>query len=158
MTARVMVTPLGVYTGAVEQGAVVCLRSGAAQVSGWEPEEDRQLLDRLEQQLKEYFQGRREAFDLPLRLAGTQFQTQVWERLRQIPYGETRTYGQIAQAIGRPGASRAVGAACGKNPILLLVPCHRVVGSGGALTGFSGEGGIRLKKALLQLEEQRKRG
>lgn len=156
MTARVMVTPMGTYTAAVEQGAVVCLRSGAAQVSSWEPEEDRLLLDRLEQQLNEYLRGQRQTFDLPLRLVGTQFQTQVWEQLRQIPYGETRTYGQIAGAIGQPKASRAVGAACGKNPILLLVPCHRVVGHGGELTGFSGKGGIRLKKALLRLEEQGK--
>lgn len=154
MTARVMVTSLGCFTAGVEAGAVVFLQSGARQVSSWEDPEDRPLLDRLELQLEEYARGKRREFDLPLRLVGTPFQTQVWEQLRQIPYGETRSYGQIAAALGRPKASRAVGAACGKNPILLLVPCHRVVGRDGSLTGFSAEGGISMKKALLRLEEQ----
>ena len=154
MTARVMVTALGCYTAVVDAGAVVCLRCGAAQVSSNEDPEDRPLLDRLENQLNEYFLGKRRSFDLPLRMVGTGFQTAVWEALRSIPYGETRTYGEVAEAIGRPGAGRAVGAACGRNQLLLLIPCHRVVGKNGSLTGFSAEGGLRTKRALLELERR----
>lgn len=103
-------------------------------------------------QLTEYFAGERHEFDLPLRLNGTEFQLLVLDELRRIPYGETTSYGDIAKRIGRPKAVRAVGAANGRNPIPIIVPCHRVIGSGGALTGFGG--GLDTKKALLQLEAE----
>ena len=103
-------------------------------------------------QLTEYFAGERHDFDLPLRLNGTEFQLLVLDELRRIPYGETTSYGDIAKRIGRPKAVRAVGAANGRNPIPIIVPCHRVIGSGGALTGFGG--GLDTKKALLKLEAE----
>ena len=103
-------------------------------------------------QLKEYFAGERHEFDLPLRLDGTEFQLLVLDELRRIPYGETTSYGAIAARIGRPKAVRAVGAANGRNPIPIVVPCHRVIGSGGDLTGFGG--GLDTKEALLRLEAE----
>ena len=104
------------------------------------------------QQLEEYFAGERKDFDLPLHLSGTDFQVQVLQELRRIPYGETRSYGDIAKRIGRPNAMRAVGAANGRNPIPIIVPCHRVIGSSGDLTGFGG--GLDTKEALLRLEAE----
>lgn len=101
-------------------------------------------------QLARYFAGELTDFDLPVALEGTEFQRQVWAALQTIPYGETRSYGEIAAAIGRPGASRAVGLANGHNPISIIVPCHRVIGASGDLTGYGG--GIDRKRALLQLE------
>jgi methylated-DNA-[protein]-cysteine S-methyltransferase len=106
-----------------------------------------------ERQLAEYFAGRRPAFDLPLDFAGTEFQKKVWAALLTIPLGETRTYAQIARQIGRPAAVRAVGAANGKNPISIVAPCHRVIGSDGKLTGFAG--GLDAKAFLLRLEGAR---
>lgn len=103
-------------------------------------------------QLLEYFAGDRKEFDLPLHLSGTEFQLQVLEELQRIPYGETTSYGDIAERIGRPKATRAVGAANGRNPIPIIVPCHRVIGSSGNLTGFAG--GLDLKEALLRLEAE----
>lgn len=108
------------------------------------------VLREAERQLGEYFAGTREAFDLPLDFHGTDFQKRVWQQLLAIPFGETRSYGEIARALGQPGASRAVGAANGKNPISIVAPCHRVIGSGGALTGFAG--GLEAKQRLLALE------
>ena len=101
-------------------------------------------------QLKAYFAGELKEFDLPLRLDGTPFQRTVWEQLRRIPYGETRSYGELADAIGNPKASRAVGLANGRNPLGIIVPCHRVVGANGSLTGFGG--GLDRKKRLLDFE------
>jgi methylated-DNA-[protein]-cysteine S-methyltransferase len=101
-------------------------------------------------QLQEYFAGQRTDFDLPLTLAGTPFQRQVWDALRAIPYGRTVSYGQLAQRLGRPSAARAVGLANGRNPVGIIVPCHRVVGAGGALTGYGG--GLERKRQLLDLE------
>ena len=101
-------------------------------------------------QLTEYFAGERTAFDLALAPAGTPFQLEVWEALRRIPYGGTRSYGELAAELGRPGSARAVGAANARNPISIVVPCHRVVGSAGALTGYAG--GVEAKRALLDLE------
>jgi methylated-DNA-[protein]-cysteine S-methyltransferase len=101
-------------------------------------------------QLAEYFAGRRDSFDLPLKLTGTAFQQQVWAALQEIPCGQTWTYGQLAEHIGRPTASRAVGLANGRNPISVIVPCHRVVGSDGSLTGYGG--GVERKRALLEHE------
>ncbi len=104
------------------------------------------------QQLTEYFAGTRREFDLPVALSGTEFQVSVLEALQKIPYGETVSYGEIAKRIGRPKAVRAVGAANGRNPIPIVVPCHRVIGSSGDLTGFGG--GLDTKEALLRLEAE----
>jgi methylated-DNA-[protein]-cysteine S-methyltransferase len=101
-------------------------------------------------QLRAYFDGRRTGFDLPMVLKGTPFQRRVWEALCDIPYGETVTYGRLAARIGQPPAARAVGLANGKNPIGIIVPCHRVVGSAGDLTGYGG--GLATKRRLLDLE------
>ncbi|TAM73799.1 methylated-DNA--[protein]-cysteine S-methyltransferase [bacterium] len=106
--------------------------------------------DAAVRQLHEYFAGKRRAFDLTLAPDGTPFQLRVWEELRRIPYGTTTTYGTIAKSLGKPNAARAVGLANGANPIPIVVPCHRVIGSSGALTGFGG--GIDIKAALLALE------
>jgi methylated-DNA-[protein]-cysteine S-methyltransferase len=108
------------------------------------------VLVRTARQLTEYFAGQRRVFDLPLGPQGTGFQTLVWRTLLQIPYGETWSYGQLARAIGRPAASRAVGAANGRNPIPIIVPCHRVIGSNGDLTGYGG--GLPIKRWLLDHE------
>jgi methylated-DNA-[protein]-cysteine S-methyltransferase len=103
-----------------------------------------------ERQLSDYFAGKRTQFELPLEPRGTEFQKKVWRHLRRIPFGKTRSYGDIARTVGSPRASRAVGAACGKNPLSIVVPCHRVVGANGALTGFGG--GLETKAELLALE------
>lgn len=108
------------------------------------------VLLEAERQLKEYFAGERTTFSLDLDFAGTEFQKQVWQALLTIPYGETRSYGQIAHQIGNAKAVRAVGAANGKNPISIIAPCHRVIGSTGKLTGFAG--GLEVKERLLALE------
>ena len=101
-------------------------------------------------QLNEYFAGTRRTFDLALDMAGTAFQKSVWAALTRIPFGETRTYGQIARELGNPAATRAVGAANGKNPVSIVVPCHRVIGASGGLTGFAG--GLEIKAKLLSIE------
>lgn len=102
-------------------------------------------------QLGEYFAGTRRTFDLPLDLRGTDFQVEAWRALADVPYGETRSYAEQAEAIGRPGAFRAVGAANGRNPIPVILPCHRIVGADGSLTGFAG--GLGTKRRLLDLEQ-----
>lgn len=102
------------------------------------------------EQLNAYFAGERTEFDLALNPSGTPFQCKVWDALRTIPYGEVRSYGEIAEQIGKPGAARAVGLANGRNPISIIVPCHRVIGASGALTGYGG--GMERKRALLDLE------
>ena len=108
------------------------------------------VLQSCSKQLTEYFAGKREHFDLPLAATGTDFQRSVWAALSAIPYGELRSYRDIAQAIDKPTAVRAVGAANGRNPLPIVVPCHRVIGSDGSLTGFAG--GLEMKTRLLQLE------
>lgn len=110
------------------------------------------LLAEAEQQFNEYFAHVRRSFALPLAPAGTEFQKSVWRELEKIPYGQTRTYGQIAAAIGRPQAARAVGGACHCNPLWLIVPCHRVVGASGALTGYAD--GLEVKAGLLAWEQE----
>jgi methylated-DNA-[protein]-cysteine S-methyltransferase len=108
------------------------------------------VLEASATQLKEYFAGKRHSFDLPLAAAGTDFQRSVWAALAAIPYGELRSYRDIAQSIAKPKAVRAVGAANGRNPLPIVVPCHRVIGSDGSLTGFAG--GLEAKTCLLELE------
>ncbi len=108
------------------------------------------VLLRVEQELREYFNGKRNAFTVPLEMRGTPFQKQVWGALLEIPFGETRTYGQLADQLGNPNATRAVGAANGRNPLSIVVPCHRVISHSGKLTGFAG--GLHAKAHLLRLE------
>ncbi len=114
-------------------------------------ESDNAFLRAAVRQLREYFDGARREFDLPLDLRGTPFQLQVWNALTKIPHGETRTYAQIASQIGRPKATRAVGSANGKNPVPIIVPCHRVIATGGGLGGYSA--GLDFKRRLLALEK-----
>ena len=110
------------------------------------------LLKEAKRQLEEYFEGKRKVFDLPINPQGTEFQKKVYKALCNIPYGETKSYGEIAALIGNPKAVRAVGGANNKNPMLLLIPCHRVVGADGRLTGFAC--GLEVKEYLLKLEEE----
>ena len=110
------------------------------------------LIKKTYSQLKEYFAGNRKIFDIPISANGTEFQIKVWEELQKIPYGKIRTYKEIAENIGNKNASRAVGMANNKNPIAIIIPCHRVIGSNGDLTGYAG--GIKLKQYLLNLEKQ----
>ena len=117
---------------------------------GLGPDDAHPVLADAAQQLAEYFAGDRREFDLPLDLDGTDFQRQAWLALADVPYGETVSYGEQAERIGRPGASRAVGAANAKNPVPIVLPCHRVVGADGSLTGFAG--GLELKRKLLAHE------
>lgn len=105
-------------------------------------------------QIEEYLSGKRKVFDLQLLVEGTKFQEKVWNELLKIPYGETRTYGQVAEAVGNPKAVRAVGAANNRNALPIIIPCHRVVGSKGSLTGYSG--GLEAKRKLLEIEEKNK--
>lgn len=119
-----------------------------------EEETDGEILDQVllsaKQQLEEYFAGKRKTFDMPIGLGGTDFQRKVWLAMNEVPLGQTTTYLKISQKLGNPGAIRAVGAAIGANPILVILPCHRVLGSDGKLTGYAG--GLDRKKALLELE------
>ncbi len=115
-----------------------------------EPDPENRFLKQAERQLNEYFGGKLKKFAVPLDFKGTDFQKSVWTALLTIPFGETRSYGEIARQIGRPAASRAVGAANGRNPISIIAPCHRVLGANGKLTGFAG--GLEAKDQLLKLE------
>lgn len=116
---------------------------------------DNPVLLETEKQLNEYFAGKREVFSVPLRPVGTEFQNKVWQALTTIPFGETRSYRQIAEQVTSPRGVRAVGAANGKNPISIIVPCHRVIGASGELTGFAG--GLDVKARLLQMENANRR-
>ncbi|MEU8639783.1 methylated-DNA--[protein]-cysteine S-methyltransferase [Amycolatopsis sp. NPDC048633] len=118
-----------------------------------EPDPGAPIFARAEAELKEYFAGQRHRFELPLTLVGTPFQQRVWTALQEIPYGATTSYGELADRLGQPTASRAVGLANGKNPIGIIVPCHRVVGSTGSLTGYGG--GLERKRYLLDFEQAR---
>jgi len=128
-------------------------RPGRVRLGPMREDASHPVLVQAERQLAEYFSGQRSRFDLDLEFAGTAFQKQVWEALLTIPYGQTRSYSQIAAQIGRPAAVRAVGAANGRNPISIVAPCHRVIGSSGSLTGFAG--GLAVKRKLLGLEGRR---
>ena len=142
-------SPVGPLLVAVCDRGLVALEFGRGKIpAGW-VESDEKTAPYV-RQLKEYFAGRRRQFDLPLDLRGTDFQKRCWRELLKIPYGETRSYAEIARAIGNPAAARAVGLANGKNPIAIVVPCHRVIGSDGSLTGYGG--GLETKRKLLQLE------
>ncbi len=154
---RTIDSPVGLLTLAGDASALTNLRMvdqrhPPAGGDEWQPD-DRAFPDAVEQ-LDAYFGGTLTAFDLELRLDGTDFQRQVWAALLEIPYGETWSYGELAAHIGKPNASRAVGLANGKNPIGIVVPCHRVIGASGSLTGYGG--GLERKRALLDLERARR--
>jgi methylated-DNA-[protein]-cysteine S-methyltransferase len=149
MSAFTVNTAVGSLAVTVEDGAVREIRLNATA--------DRRPASAFERrvasELREYAIGRRRRFTVPLAAQGSPFDRQVWEALRSIPYGATRTYAEVAKMIGKPGAARAVGAANGRNPIPIIVPCHRVIAAGGRLGGYGG--GLDLKRALLDLESGR---
>ena len=152
---RSMDSPVGKLTLAGKNGRLMHLRmvdqTYEPSRDGWEPDDE--AFPEAVAQLEAYFAGERTEFKLELDLVGTTFQRRVWEALLTIPYGETRSYGEIARQIGSPGSFRAVGLANGHNPIGIIVPCHRVIGSNGSLTGYGG--GLDRKRALLALEKSR---
>ena len=145
-------TPLGRMLLAQQENALIAAEFDALPRSGW-VEASTPLLVSAGRQLTEYFQGRRQEFSLPLAPQGTPFQQRVWWALQTIPYGQTRSYGEIARQVNSPKGARAVGMANHRNPIAVIVPCHRVVGQNGALTGYAG--GLWRKEKLLELEKGR---
>jgi methylated-DNA-[protein]-cysteine S-methyltransferase len=153
---RTIDSPVGPLTLAGRNGTLAHLRmvdqTHEPSRANWE--QDEEVFPDAVEQLGAYFAGELTSFELDLELAGTEFQRRVWAALQTIPYGETRSYGEIALQIGAPGAFRAVGLANGRNPIGIIVPCHRVIGSSGSLTGYGG--GLDRKRALLDLEKSRK--
>ena len=140
-------SPVGTLTAFAADNALIALEWGKPAPSAQTPTD---LLEAARDQLNAYFDGKLTDFDLPLAPAGTDFQRRVWAEMAKIPYGQTRTYGELAANID--GVARAVGGACGKNPIPIILPCHRVMGGGGKLTGFSGGAGPESKVFLLKLE------
>lgn len=160
---RIIESPLGRLRLVASDGALVCIafadrladdargnathNAGTSRCAGTD---QRTVLDMATIQLTEYFNGQRRVFDLPLRPGGTDFQRRVWSALANIPYGTTCSYAEVARSVKSAGAVRAVGAASGRNPLPVVVPCHRVIGSDGSLTGYSG--GLERKLALLRLE------
>jgi methylated-DNA-[protein]-cysteine S-methyltransferase len=152
---RTMTSPVGQLTLAGKDGRLMHLRmvdqTYEPSHDGWA--HDDSAFPSAVEQLEEYFTGDRTEFDLELDMVGTVFQRKVWGALLTIPFGETRSYGEIACQIGAPGAFRAVGLANGHNPIGIIVPCHRVIGSNGSLTGYGG--GLDRKRALLEMEKSR---
>jgi methylated-DNA-[protein]-cysteine S-methyltransferase len=152
---KTMTSPVGTLTlVATARGLAAILwendRPDRVKLGVMAEEPDHPVLVETETQLRDYFAGTRTRFDLPLDMAGTDFQKSVWAQLLAIPFGETRTYGEIARAIGSPNAVRAVGGANGRNPLSIIAPCHRVIGGNGTLTGFAG--GLEAKRYLLAHE------
>lgn len=150
--SHVFETPIGVMQVTASDGAItsVTLLKDVEMKAEAPQNIDALLLD-AQKQLLEYLAGERAEFTLPLNPKGTPFQQRVWQRLLKIPYGETRSYGEIAEAAGNPKASRAVGMANNRNPILFIIPCHRVIGANGKLVGYGG--GLPLKERLLNMEK-----
>ena len=143
-------SPVGPLTLTQEDQALTGLHFGEHPQQG--AEGPTPLLEEAARQLEEYFVGQRKVFSLPLAPKGTEFQLRVWQALLQIPYGETRSYGELAAMVGNPKACRAVGGANHRNPLSILIPCHRVVGTKGSLTGYAG--GLAIKEFLLKLESE----
>ncbi|MEQ8849296.1 methylated-DNA--[protein]-cysteine S-methyltransferase [Botrimarina sp.] len=141
-------TPVGPMTAIADESALLGLDFGRSQPTTW----GNRVTEQTAAELAEYFAGERQRFGVPLELLGTPFQRLVWSALLQIPYGQTRSYRQLAVAIGAPTAARAVGNANGRNPIAILTPCHRVVRAGGELGGYGG--GVQRKRHLLEIEAQ----
>lgn len=149
----VIETPFATFAAWVDAaGRLTRFNLSAAGARSFDPEavHDEDAIDAVRRQVDEYCTGGRKVFTIARAARGTEFQQAVWEALMEIPFGETRSYGAIAKRIGRPGAARAVGAANGSNPIALIVPCHRVIGANGSLTGYGG--GLKLKQSLLAHE------
>jgi methylated-DNA-[protein]-cysteine S-methyltransferase len=142
-------SPLGVISVSANDQGVTSLSIGGNQEPGGSANPH---IRAAKVQLDEYFAGQRKTFDIACILHGTAFQKEIWKALEGIPYGRTLTYGELATKIGRPGSARAVGGAVGANPIPIIIPCHRVMGSSGAITGYSAGDGVTTKKALLDLE------
>lgn len=140
-----MESPLGPLTVAEQDGAITYLHWGAVHGPRSSP-----VLERAREQLDAYFLGRLHAFDLPLSPKGTSFRQRVWQEMCAIPYGGTKTYGEMAELAG--GSAQSVGTACGENPIPIIIPCHRVIAAGGGMGGYSGKGGLKTKRYLLDLE------
>ena len=138
-------TPVGPLTLYARDGAITAVRFGTGETSAWMP-----VLLQAAQELREYFAGTRREFTVPLALEGREFETRVWDALRRIPYGQCASYGEIALAIGSPGAARAVGGACHRNPIAVFIPCHRVTAKNGP-GGYAW--GMEIKRYLLELEQ-----
>lgn len=152
MQIRIIDSPVGKLRLVAEDGFLTELRFGGEPAVIGEDVQENGVLDEAEQQLGEYFRGERKRFDLPIRMKGTPFQMETWKALKNIPYGATVAYGEIARQIGRPRACRAVGMANHANPIAIIVPCHRVIGQDGRLTGYGG--GLDIKRRLLELEQK----
>jgi len=155
-----MKTPVGTLTLVATDRALVAVlwpdeKMNRVKLPELESAPDHPILQKTEKQLAEYFAGKRREFDLPLESRGTEFQKRVWKGLTKIPFGETRSYLELARKVGHPKACRAVGAANGRNPLSIVVPCHRVIGADGSLTGFAG--GTRTKAFLLELERPQPR-
>lgn len=155
LVAKSMESPVGrLRLVATEERLVAILweheRAGRVVLDDALEDERHPLLVEAERQLREYFDGERQGFSIPLELRGTPFQRKVWQALLAIPFGGTRTYGQLAEQVGKPRAVRAVGSASGRNPLSIVVPCHRLVGANGKLTGYAG--GLEAKARLLALE------
>ena len=155
LACKTMDSPIGnLKLVASDKGLVAVLwqndRPSRTRLAELVEDDQHPVLLKAERQLGEYFAGKRKEFSLPLDMRGTPFQKNVWEALLGIPFGETRSYGQLAKQLGNPNATRAVGAANGRNPLPIIVPCHRVIGSSGSLTGFGG--GLETKAQLLSLE------
>lgn len=149
MKTAIYHSPFGNMELSYEEDGVISLQMAKEGTKGKAPFG---LALKVFRELDEYFQGRRRTFDFPCRTHGTAFQEKVWAALREIPYGETRSYRDIAEAIGHPKAYRAVGMANNANPLFIIIPCHRVIGADGSLTGYGG--GLPMKKALLMLEKK----
>lgn len=152
---KIVNSPVGDLTLVADQEALIAVLwetewAGRVKIGATQLDDSHPLLEKTAAQLREYFQGSRTKFELPLKMQGTEFQVRVWSALQEIPFGETRTYAELAKAIGQPKASRAVGASNGRNPLSIVIPCHRVIGANGKLTGFAG--GLPAKENLLRLE------
>ena len=155
MASGTVETPIGALTVTASSRGIRAVSWGRPDSGAGATEPEQRAVEHVERartQIEEYFRGDRQLFDVALDVQGSEFQRLVWGELARIPFGETRSYGEVAEAIGRPEAARAVGAANGRNPAPILVPCHRVVGAGGSLTGFSG--GLEAKRALLAHEAE----
>jgi methylated-DNA-[protein]-cysteine S-methyltransferase len=150
----VVTSPIGPLTLVREDDALVRLAMSPAEALDPDAlgERSDEAFEDVVRQLDEYFAGERTAFDLPLRPVGSDFELAVWNELTRIPYGETRSYGHVAKSVGEPGGAQAVGAANGRNPLAIVVPCHRVIGADGSLVGFGG--GLPRKRFLLDLEQR----
>jgi methylated-DNA-[protein]-cysteine S-methyltransferase len=149
---KIIDSPVGpLYLAATDEGLTHVLFITEEREASAGSGESARIIRKTERQLSEYFARKRREFDIPLAPSGTEFQLATWRALRAIPFGETISYGELARRMNRPNAVRAVGAANGANPISIIVPCHRVIGADGTLTGYGG--GLRIKKRLLELEQ-----